>query len=295
MHTYDRTHTHTHTHTMYTTLTQKLHSGSKPRTGFVYTVKPTKLWSHNHIHRIRPRNKEQKHNNWASDYSYMHTKRARQNGQLMSSDQSALTANTLKSWDANLHVKGDPEWGSIAGPIRRSGIAKAFLFPLYFWSRLLKTVTWKSQKNDSDSCHSVPISPHQLRHKQGQHIWQKYQICHEPAFFCSLAGQKANQQFHFEAQKKEYFFVWVNSKDSPFQRTFHFEAHKKSIFVCGWIPKIPHSKEHSILKHTKKSILCGWIPKIPHPKEQLNKACRETYLHIFYFLWLKKKFSSIPL
>ena len=235
MYTYDRTHTHT-------MLTQKLHSGSKPRTGFVYTVKPTKLWSHNHIHRIRPGNKEQKHNNWASDYSYMHTKRAGQNGQLMSSDQSALTANTLKSWDANLHVKGDPEWGSIAGPIRRSGIAKAFLFPLYFWSRWLKTVTWKSQKNDSDSCHSVPSSPHQLRHKQGQHIWQKYQICREPAFFCSLAGQKANQQFHFEAQKK-------------------------SIFLCGWIPKIPHSKEHSILKHTKKAFFCvGEFQRFPIPK-----------------------------
>ena len=67
-------------------------------------------------------------------------------------------------------------------------------FPLAFRSSLLKIKPGKSQKRDCECCHLVPSSLCLWHHKQGWCVWQKYQIHHTAAIFCSwliIANQHA--------------------------------------------------------------------------------------------------------
>ena len=51
-------------------------------------------------------------------------------------------------------------------------ISHSILLLLFWW----KFYVGRSQKHDCECCHFVHSSLHQWHHKQGLHVWQKYQI-----------------------------------------------------------------------------------------------------------------------
>ena len=75
-----------------------------------------------------------------------------------------------------------------------------------------KIDVWKSRKHGRECCHCVSGSLYQWRHEQGGHEWQKYQVRHEPTFFC-FSHVKSEPIWSLKLKlKKSTSVAWISMK-----------------------------------------------------------------------------------
>ena len=106
--------------------------------------------------------------------------------------------------------KGDPKQRCIAGLINRNGIKHTLRvgFSRFMVYCFKKMNVWKRWKHGHEHCRFMSGSLCLSCHEQGQQMWQKCTLHHEPSVFCLVQSESAwlhTDEFKFEVKKKRDF------------------------------------------------------------------------------------------